>query len=132
MNRLRRSATLLSVSALALGGITTGLLSSSAGAAGSTPGVTANSITIGASVPLSGIAASYAPVSAAANAVFKWVNAHGGVNGRTIKYIRLDDCYDLASYGLGCTAGASVTTLSQNQVLVSRATSSRTAYRSSL
>jgi hypothetical protein len=61
MNRLRRSATLLSVSALALGGITTGLLSSSAGAAGSTPGVTANSITIGASVPLSGIAASYAP-----------------------------------------------------------------------
>jgi branched-chain amino acid transport system substrate-binding protein len=120
MNRLRRSATLLSVSALALGGITTGLLSSSAGAAGSTPGVTANSITIGASVPLSGIAASYAPVSAAANAVFKWVNAHGGVNGRTIKYIRLDDCYDLASYGLGCTAGASVTTLSQNQVLVAQ------------
>jgi branched-chain amino acid transport system substrate-binding protein len=120
MNRLRRSATLLSVSALALGGITTGLLSSSAGAAGSTPGVTATSITIGASVPLSGVAASYAPVSAAANAVFKWVDAHGGVNGRTIKYIRLDDCYDLASYGLGCTAGASVTTLSQNQVLVAQ------------
>jgi len=120
MNRLRRSATLLSVSALALGGITTGLLSSSAGAAGSTPGVTASSITIGATVPLSGIAASYAPVSAAANAVFKWVDAHGGVNGRTIKYIRLDDCYDLASYGLGCTAGASVTTLSQNQVLVAQ------------
>jgi ABC-type branched-subunit amino acid transport system substrate-binding protein len=82
--------------------------------------VTANSITIGASVPLSGIAATYAPVSAAANAVFKWVNAHGGVNGRKIKYIRLDDCYDLASYGLGCTAGASVTTLSQNQVLVAQ------------
>jgi ABC-type branched-subunit amino acid transport system substrate-binding protein len=112
--------TLLSVSALALGGITTGLLSSSAGAAGSTPGVSANSITIGATVPLSGIAVSYAPVSAAANAVFKWVNAHGGVNGRKIKYIRLDDCYGLASYGLGCTAGASVTTLSQNQVLVAQ------------
>lgn len=120
MKRLRRSMTLLSVSALALGGITTGLLSSSAGAAGSTPGVTANSITIGATVPLSGIAATYAPVSAAANAVFKWVNSHGGVNGRKIKYIRLDDCYDLASYGLGCTAGASVTTLSQNQVLVAQ------------
>jgi ABC-type branched-subunit amino acid transport system substrate-binding protein len=82
--------------------------------------VTANSITIGATVPLSGIAATYAPVSAAANAVFKWVNSHGGVNGRKIKYIRLDDCYDLASYGLGCTAGASVTTLSQNQVLVAQ------------
>jgi branched-chain amino acid transport system substrate-binding protein len=112
--------TLLSVSALALGGITTGLLSSSAGAAGSTPGVTANSITIGATVPLSGIAVAYAPVSAAANAVFKWVNARGGINGRKIKYIRLDDCYDLASFGLGCTAGASVTTLSQNQVLVAQ------------
>ena len=57
---------------------------------------------------------------AAANAVFKWVNAQGGVNGRQIKYIRLDDCYDLAAYGLGCTAGASVTTLSQNQVLVAQ------------
>jgi ABC-type branched-subunit amino acid transport system substrate-binding protein len=120
MKRLRRSLSLLSVSALALGGISAGLLSSSAGAAGSTPGVTANSITIGASVPLSGVAASYAPVSAAANAVFKWVDVHGGINGRKIKYIRLDDCYNLASYGLGCTAGASVTTLSQNQVLVAQ------------
>ncbi len=48
------------------------------------------------------------------------MNSHGKVNGRTIKYIRLDDCYDLAAYGLGCTAGASVTTLSQNQVLVAQ------------
>jgi len=121
MGRFRRSLTLLGVSALSLGGIATGVLSSSsAGAAGSTPGVTSTQITIGASVPLSGIAATYAPVSAAANAVFKWVNAHGGVNGRKIKYIRLDDCYDLAAYGLGCTAGASVTTLSQNQVLVAQ------------
>jgi len=118
--RLRRSVTLVSASALALGGISVGLLGGSAGAAGSTPGVTASTITIGATVPLSGIAASYAPVSGAANAVFKYVNSHGGVNGRKIKYIRLDDCYDLAAYGLGCTAGASVTTLSQNQVLVAQ------------
>lgn len=118
--KLRRFLTLVSASALALAGIAVGTISSGAGAAGSTPGVTATTITIGATVPLSGIAASYAPVSAAANAVFKWVNAHGGVNGRKIKYIRLDDCYDLAAYGLGCTAGASVTTLSQNQVLVAQ------------
>jgi branched-chain amino acid transport system substrate-binding protein len=59
-------------------------------------------------------------VSAAANAVFKYINKKGGINGRTIKYIRLDDCYDLASYGLGCTAGASTTTLSVNQVLVAQ------------
>jgi ABC-type branched-subunit amino acid transport system substrate-binding protein len=98
---------------------TTGLLIGNAGAA-STPGVTKTSITIGASVPLSGIAASYAPVSAAANAVFDYVNSKGGVNGRKIKYIRLDDCYGLAAYGLGCTAGASVTTLSVNQELVAQ------------
>ncbi|HVB51729.1 MAG TPA: ABC transporter substrate-binding protein [Acidimicrobiales bacterium] len=117
--RLRRSITLLSVSALTLGIATTGLIVGSASAA-STPGVTASSITIGASVPLSGIAASYASVSASANAVFKFINAKGGINGRKIRYIRLDDCYDLASYGLGCTAGTSVTTLSQNQVLVAQ------------
>ncbi len=120
ITQLRRPLTLISALALSMAGLSTGLLASNASAAGSTPGVTANSITIGATVPLSGIAASYAPVSAAANAVFKWVDSHGGINGRQIKYIRLDDCYDLASYGLGCTAGASVTTLSQNQVLVAQ------------
>jgi ABC-type branched-subunit amino acid transport system substrate-binding protein len=112
--------TLLSVFALALGMVSTGLLTNSANAASSTPGVTAKSITIGATVPLSGLAVTYAPVSAAANAVFKWVNAHGGVNKRKINFIRLDDCYNLAAYGLGCTAGASVTTLSQTQVLVAQ------------
>jgi ABC-type branched-subunit amino acid transport system substrate-binding protein len=118
--QLRRPLTLISALALSMAGLSTGLLASNASAAGSAPGVTSNSITIGATVPLSGIAASYAPVSAAANAVFKWIDAHGGINGRKIKYIRLDDCYDLAAYGLGCTAGASVTTLSQNQVLVAQ------------
>lgn len=100
--------------------VSTGLLTSSAGGASATPGVTKTSITIGATVPLSGVAASYASVSGAANAVFKYIDSKGGVNGRKIKYLRLDDCYDLASYGLGCTAGASVTTLSQNQVLVAQ------------
>jgi ABC-type branched-subunit amino acid transport system substrate-binding protein len=117
---IRRSTTLLSVAALTLGMVSTGLLTSSANASTSTPGVTAKTITIGATVPLSGVAASYAPVSAAANAVFTYINKHGGINGRRIKYIRLDDCYDLAAYGLGCTAGASTTTLSQNQVLVAQ------------
>ena len=83
--RLRRPLTYISASALALAGLSMGLLASNAGAAGSAPGVTSNSITIGATVPLSGVAASYAPVSAAANAVFKWIDAHGGVNWRQIK-----------------------------------------------
>ncbi|MGC1420039.1 MAG: ABC transporter substrate-binding protein [Acidimicrobiales bacterium] len=118
--RLRRTVTMVSASALALGMASTGVLISNAGAASSTPGVTATTITIGASVPLSGIAASYAPVSAAANAVFKYIDSKGGINGRKIIYIRKDDCYDLAAYGLGCTAGASTTTLSVNQELVAQ------------
>jgi branched-chain amino acid transport system substrate-binding protein len=118
--RFRRTATILTASTLALGLASSGVLLSSAGASPATPGVTPTSITIGASVPLSGIASVYATVSAAANAVFKFIDKHGGVNGRTIKYIRLDDCYDLAAYGLGCTAGASTTTLSVNQTLVAQ------------
>jgi ABC-type branched-subunit amino acid transport system substrate-binding protein len=119
-SRIRRYVAVMSASAMALGvGIfSSGLGAASAGASGSVPGVTSTSITIGATVPLSGIAASYAEVSAAANAVFKYVNAHGKVNGRTINYIRLDDCYNLASSGLGCTQSTSTTTLSQTKVLV--------------
>lgn len=118
--RLRRTITLVSASALALGIASSGVLISNAGASPSTPGVTSTSITIGASVPLSGIASSYAPVSAAANAVFKWINSRGGINGRKITYIRLDDCYDLAAVDASCTAGASVTTLSVNKILVAQ------------
>ena len=83
--RNRRVAALLCSSALALATASTGLIGASAGASTSTPGVTATSITIGASVPLSGIAASYASVSAAANAVFKYIDKLGGINGRKIK-----------------------------------------------
>lgn len=118
--KAKRATTLIAATALSLGMVSTGLLSGNASAASSTPGVTATSITIGATVPLSGVAASYASVSASANAVFQYINKHGGINGRTIKYIRLDDCYDLAAYGLGCTAGSSVTTLSQTQTLVAQ------------
>lgn len=118
--RFRRNVTLLSASALSLGIATSGVLISNASAAPSTPGVSAKTITIGAAVPLSGIAVSYANVSASANAVFKYIDKKGGINGRSIKYLRLDDCYGLAAYGLGCTAGASTTTLSVNQVLVAQ------------
>lgn len=120
LKRSRRAFALASASALALAMASTGIVAASAGASPSTPGVTAKTITIGASVPLSGVASSYADVSGAANAVFKYIDKKGGVNGRQIKYIRLDDCYGLAAYGLGCTAGASTTTLSVNQQLVAQ------------
>jgi ABC-type branched-subunit amino acid transport system substrate-binding protein len=61
------------------------------------PGVTATTITIGATVPLTGAAApGYDEIAPAMDAVFSWVNAHGGVDGRKIKYIYLDDQYNPA------------------------------------
>ncbi len=64
----------------------------------STEGVTASSITIGTTAPLTGPAApGYSEIAPAANAVFKWVNAHGGINGRQIKDIIVDDAYNPAT-----------------------------------
>jgi branched-chain amino acid transport system substrate-binding protein len=60
------------------------------------PGVSAREIVIGGTVPLSGIAASYASVGRGAEAYFKYVNANGGVHGRRIVYKYLDDQYNPA------------------------------------
>jgi len=74
---------------------TTGGGSSSNNGGATAPGVTATSITIGATTPLTGPAApGYSEISAASNAVFKWANANGGVNGRQINYIIKDDGYN--------------------------------------
>jgi branched-chain amino acid transport system substrate-binding protein len=59
-------------------------------------GVTSDSISIGTTTPLSGPASFYAPVSKGANAYYQYINAHGGVNGRKINYVVLDDAYDAA------------------------------------
>jgi branched-chain amino acid transport system substrate-binding protein len=64
--------------------------------AGGAPGVTASTITIGGTVPITGPAALFASVGSGADAYFKYVNAHGGVNGRKISYLYLDDAYDPA------------------------------------
>jgi branched-chain amino acid transport system substrate-binding protein len=58
------------------------------------PGVTASTITIGGTVPITGPAALFGSVGRGADAYFKYVNAHGGVNGRKIKYLYRDDAYD--------------------------------------
>jgi len=85
--------------ALSAVGLTTASVSA-AGAAPSVPGVTGTSITIGATVPLTGIASpGYNEVAKAADAVFKWVNSHGKVNGRTINYDLVDDCYGTPGFG---------------------------------
>jgi branched-chain amino acid transport system substrate-binding protein len=59
-----------------------------------TPGVTSNEIVIGGTIPLTGVASAYKTVGLGAAAYFRYVNAHGGVNKRKIKYIIEDDAYD--------------------------------------
>jgi len=59
-------------------------------------GVTSTQILIGGTTPLSGVASAYQSVAKGAAAYFRYVNAHGGVNKRKIKYLYKDDGYDPA------------------------------------
>lgn len=66
-----------------------------ASGATSSPGVTSNEIVLGSHQPLTGPAApGYSEVSASATAFFKYINEHGGVYGRQIKFDVMDDQYD--------------------------------------
>jgi ABC-type branched-subunit amino acid transport system substrate-binding protein len=56
-----------------------------------TPGITDTEIRIGQTMPYSGPASAYATVGRAHAAFFDMVNAKGGVNGRKIKLLSLDD-----------------------------------------
>ncbi|MEN3342570.1 MAG: branched-chain amino acid transport system substrate-binding protein [Actinomycetota bacterium] len=64
------------------------------GAQRATPGLTATSIKIGGTFPLTGVASLYRTIPAAEKAYFDYVNDHGGVNGRKIDFDVLDDSYD--------------------------------------
>ncbi len=69
--------------------------SNSSGGSGSTPGVTATSITFGTHQPLTGPAApGYSEIAPASQAFFDYVNAHGGVYGRKIHLTIKDDAYN--------------------------------------
>jgi branched-chain amino acid transport system substrate-binding protein len=57
------------------------------------PGVTDSEIKIGQTMPYSGPASAFGTVGRAQLAYFAKVNAEGGVNGRKIKLISLDDAY---------------------------------------
>jgi branched-chain amino acid transport system substrate-binding protein len=73
------------------------VLSAAAGAStGATPGVTPTTVTIGSSGPLTGDAGAAAGVLKGAAAYFRYVNGRGGVNGRQIRFVYLDDGYDPA------------------------------------
>jgi branched-chain amino acid transport system substrate-binding protein len=58
-----------------------------------TPGVTDTEIKIGQTMPYSGPASAYGVIGKADTAYFKMINEMGGVNGRKINLISLDDGY---------------------------------------
>src|SRR3954447_25898467 len=62
-----------------------------------TPGVTATSILLEGTFPLSGPASGYAPIPVGMGAYFAYINAHGGVNGRKINWHYEDDAYNPAN-----------------------------------
>jgi ABC-type branched-subunit amino acid transport system substrate-binding protein len=70
----------------------------SSGSKSSAPGITATTVTIGSHQPLTGVAApGYDEIAPASNAYFQYINANGGINGRSIKYTYLDDGYNPAN-----------------------------------
>jgi len=61
--------------------------------AADTPGVTAKEIKIGQTMAYSGPASAYGVIGKTEAAYFKMINEQGGVNGRMINFISLDDGY---------------------------------------
>jgi branched-chain amino acid transport system substrate-binding protein len=57
------------------------------------PGVTDAEIKIGQTMPYSGPASAYGVIGRAGGAYFKMINEQGGINGRKINLISLDDAY---------------------------------------
>jgi branched-chain amino acid transport system substrate-binding protein len=83
---LRRTFTIALLAALALGsGVPAG--------AQNTPGVTATEIKIGHTNPYSGPASAYGTIGKVIAAYFKKVNDEGGINGRKLNFVSLDDSY---------------------------------------
>jgi branched-chain amino acid transport system substrate-binding protein len=61
---------------------------------GGDPGIDDESIKLGGSYPFSGPASAYRSIAVGARAHFKFVNAEGGVDGRKIEFVTLDDAYE--------------------------------------
>jgi branched-chain amino acid transport system substrate-binding protein len=94
MKRTLWLALLLTVAALVVGACGRG--DDDGGGGGSDPGITDNSIKLGGSYPFSGPASAYRSIEQGAEAYFKSVNASGGVDGRKIDFVTLDDAYEPA------------------------------------
>ncbi len=61
--------------------------------AADTPGITDAEIKIGQTMPYSGPASAYGVIGRTEAAYFKMINEQGGINGRKINFISLDDGY---------------------------------------
>lgn len=57
------------------------------------PGVTDAEIMMGQTMPYSGPASAYGTIGRAESAYFKMINDQGGINGRKINFVSLDDAY---------------------------------------
>jgi branched-chain amino acid transport system substrate-binding protein len=66
---------------------------SSSARADNAPGVTDTEIKIGQTMPYSGPASAYGVIGRTEAAYFKMINDQGGINGRKINFISLDDAY---------------------------------------
>ena len=75
--------------------VATALLALGAGSAmaADPPGVTATEIKIGNTMPYSGPASAYGAIGKGETAFFNMINEQGGINGRKINFITLDDGY---------------------------------------
>jgi ABC-type branched-subunit amino acid transport system substrate-binding protein len=78
----------------ALAAVAAVAVTAASGAVKADPGVTATTIKIGGTFPLTGPASLYKTIPAAEKAYYDYVNDHGGVNGRKIDFTILDDGYD--------------------------------------
>jgi branched-chain amino acid transport system substrate-binding protein len=58
-----------------------------------TPGITRSEILFGQTMPYSGPASSYGTIGKASDAYFRMINDQGGINGRKLRMLSLDDGY---------------------------------------
>ncbi|CEA08587.1 hypothetical protein BN1051_01943 [Arthrobacter saudimassiliensis] len=95
---MTRYSSLSAASAAAALALTSCSASGGTAAAEAAPGVTDTTVTVGTHQPLTGpAAAGYSTISPATRAYFDYVNANGGINGRTIEYLVKDDGYNPAN-----------------------------------
>jgi len=91
MIRIKRQKLALTSAMLAVAALTVSALPAQAA---SDPGVTASSIKLGITLPMTGIASpGYNKIPGAMKAYFDYVNDNGGVNGRKITLVVKDDQY---------------------------------------